>query len=234
MDVCNRVAREDRRGARTLSARAGCAQNAAILGLALVLGSACGASYGDTAPFDAYLLLRLSRAPKYIFVTTATSNGNLGGVTGADVKCAADAQAAGGGSFKALLVDGTARVACTSANCATSGATEHKDWVLAAGQEYRRLGTTIVIGTTNSAGLFEAPLASAISVDSGINWWTGFNPDYTDSGNNEQCGDWTNSIASGIFGASNQTGTAAWANAFGTGVSGDVCSSLYRLVCVQQ
>lgn len=210
--------------------------------VALLLAGAasCNVDPEDPLPYDVYLIYRLLNGPlvdepKSIFVTSATYNGNLGGVSGADAKCAADAQAAGR-TYKALIVDGTNRIACTSANCATSGASEHVDWVLIANQEYRRLGLTTVLGTTTDRGVFLAPLAAAFSDTAGWTWWTGFNPDYTDSGDAEQCSNWTSTIPVGIFGAASVSGTGAWANAFGSaGISGDPCSdNAKRIVCIEQ
>ena len=71
------------------------------------------------------------RVGKTLFVTAAGYNGNLGGVSGADAKCMADAnKPSDGKTYKAMLTDGSTRIACTSANCTTSGNAEHLGWVL--------------------------------------------------------------------------------------------------------
>ncbi|HLD45750.1 MAG TPA: DUF1554 domain-containing protein, partial [bacterium] len=85
---------------------------------------------GNVAASETYVItLEEPEAVKKIFVTDATYNGNLGGVAGADALCEADANKPATGTYKALIVDGVARVACTTANCG-GGAGENIDWVL--------------------------------------------------------------------------------------------------------
>jgi hypothetical protein len=112
-----------------------------------------------------------------IFEVAATGSGNMGGVTGADALCNASLPT-GVSSAKALLVDGSTRVACTSSNCATGGATEHVDWVLTANTTYYMSDGVTVFGTTDSIGLFNFPLTTAMNstgnpVQTGMNGQTG-------------------------------------------------------------
>ena len=83
-----------------------------------------------------------------------------------------DSNYPGSGTYKALITDGTNRVACTSANCATGGAGENINWVLTPSTEYFRTDGTTEIGVTTSAGIFSFPLSNAITA-SGVAW-TGF------------------------------------------------------------
>jgi hypothetical protein len=57
--------------------------------------------------YSANSILAPTQIKKRVFVTSTTSNGNLGGIAGADAKCAAQATAAGlGGTFKAFISTG--------------------------------------------------------------------------------------------------------------------------------
>jgi len=121
-----------------------------------------------------------TRTFKYTYVTANMASGNfqtLGagatGIEGADNLCESDASYPGTGTYKAFLVDGVNRVACTTANCG-GGIGEHTDWVLAPNTEYRRINGKTTIGTTNALGLFTFPLDNQI-VAANVDLWTGFN-----------------------------------------------------------
>jgi len=96
------------------------------------------------------------------FVTAATYSGDIkttGGkanaIASADSLCMADAnKPAGGGTYKAMLVDGVNRVACTTANCG-GGAGEHIDWVFKPSTTYLRSDGTTTVMTTNTAGIWD-------------------------------------------------------------------------------
>ena len=103
-----------------------------------------------------------------IFVTTGTSDGLIGagGIAEADAFCMADAGYPGTGTYKALIVDGTNRIACTTANC-SGGAGEHTDWVLKASTAYVRSNGSTAIGTTTAEGIFSFPLTNSWASGSG-------------------------------------------------------------------
>src|SRR6185369_3589397 len=64
----------------------------------------------------------------------------INGVNSADTKCGAEAVTMSlSGTYKALIVDGTNRIACTSANCSGTGNAEHVDWVLRANTAYSQV-----------------------------------------------------------------------------------------------
>jgi hypothetical protein len=125
-------------------------------------------------------------------VTSVPQKANFGGIIGADAQCNTSPPTAS--PYKALLVDGTTRVACTSAQCTTGGATEGVDWVLAPNTKYVRKDGTTVIGTTSAAAIFAFPLAASIGTN-GDSYWTGLNPDWTT--NSDSCSGWTQT--SGFF-----------------------------------
>lgn len=141
---------------------------------------------------------------KIIYLTsTPTSNAVFGGVTGADAAC--NASPPNGESYKALIVDGSTRVACTTPNCG-GGMSEHVDWVLAPDTLYSRPDGT-AIGTTSAAGIFEFPLDASVSTNGGFAYWTGLEADWT---SNEHCAGWTGTT--GEFadqGLDNETSSAA-------------------------
>ncbi|MEM7182105.1 MAG: cadherin-like beta sandwich domain-containing protein [Spirochaetota bacterium] len=119
---------------------------------------------------------RLSVGVKRMYLTATSYDGNLGGVTGADTKCASDAYYPGSGTFKAMLQDdsgGTRRAVATI-----------KDWVLAASTTYVRNSDGVTIFTTNANRVFDYTAGNAqASFDSGAQkeFWTGgqsnWNPD---------------------------------------------------------
>lgn len=163
------------------------------------------------------------------FRTAATYAGTgVLGTSGADSKCNADAnKPANTGTYKALIADDAAtRRACSSANCGTSGAAEHIDWVLYANTEYRRVNQSTVIFTTNSNGIFV--FGSAAGWDgTGSSYNTGLNANWTTSGGNN-CTSWTVGGGSGMQGLGNAAGGAMLAN------SSIGCASTVGLACVQQ
>ncbi len=159
-------------------------------------------------------------------MTSVPQEANLGGITGADALCSNSPPFVG--TYKALLVDGTTRVACTSAQCTTSGAAEGVSWVLAPNTKYVREDGTTVIGTTSAAAIFVFPLAASIGTN-GDSYWTGLNTDWTTSSNS--CSGWTQtSGVSASAGLANTSDSQA--------ISGviDSCATLTGafLVCVEQ
>jgi len=137
--------------------------------------------------------------PKKTFVILQDFTGDLktegagtNGVDGADKLCQADSQSSGG-TYKAMVVDGVNRVACTTADCG-GGSSEHVNWVFAANTVYKRIDGTTVVGTTNSKGLLEFPLDNEW-ITQGYDLWTGMNSDWTTAANN--CSGFTSSAGQG-------------------------------------
>ena len=163
---------------------------------------------------------------KVIYLTSAPKKANFGGITAADALCNATPPIPG--TYKALLVDGTTRVACTSASCVTSGAAEGKDWALAPSTKYVRADGTTVIGTTSAAAIFTFPLTASFGT-SGISYWTGLSADWTTSA--DTCTSWSEvSGVSASVGLGDTSDSQAIAGAI------DSCSTLAGNVfaCVQQ
>ena len=95
-----------------------------------------------------------------IFVTAGTYNGNLGGVSGADNKCAnATNNPYDGAVFRAMIMgDGRS--------------TGSADWVLKPNTKYYRMDKATLIGETNAGKTFSFPLSNSISTV-GSSPWTG-------------------------------------------------------------
>ena len=160
---------------------------------------------------------------RFIFVTNSSYPGDLGGISGADTKCNADANKPNGSTYKAMLVGGTRR-ACSTVNC-SGGASEHLDWVLYPNTTYIRSPGLVTIGTTNATvGIFPFSLTNAFGT-SGSFTWTGMTTAWQ---NNSTCSVWTSIVASGTYGIDSSTTTSALS--FGTGT----CGSGSRLYCVEQ
>lgn len=169
---------------------------------------------------------RLNASQRRLFVTSSTTNGNIGGVTGADTLCSSDAnKPTDGGTYKAVLVDASLnRRACSSANCTL--VTENINWVLGANITYLRSLDGTVIFTTNSAGIFPFGTASA-SIDTGSDqYFTGLNSNWTLNGSH--CTSWTSNTGSGRIGSSDQTGGTMIEN------GGGGCNTSKKLLCAEQ
>jgi hypothetical protein len=141
-----------------------------------------------------------------IFVSATTSNGNLGGLAGADTICNADGNKPGGFAsgytYKAMLVGN---------NATRTGA-----------GYYRSDGTTLV-AVANSGNLVGAA-SLLVPVVGGANFaWTG-------AGGASTCSNWT-SGAGGNFGSVGQTNVADSAYWL---AGADNCTIANRLYCVSQ
>ena len=174
-----------------------------------------------------------------LFVTDAVYNGNLGGISGADQKCANDINNPKDGTvFKAVIV-GSTRRACTSINCSTAGSSENLNWVMKANTNYTDLSGTALF-STGVAGVPIFPVFSSAQTLSANKIWTGL--EVADSGGffpagewltGETCGDWQDQNAGGGRYGENMltnTGNAYWGFAFMT----DACTVTNALYCVEQ
>ena len=167
---------------------------------------------------------------KVIFITAATTTGNIGSIAAADALCAADANKPDAGTYKAMIVDGPNRQACTSAGCTVGGASEHTDWVLSASTAYYRPDGTTAIATTTSNGVFNlvTELTNSFSATSyGV--WSGMLGDWTTSPGGS-CTNWSSSAGgeSANYGDTSKKDT----NAISTAVQ--ACSTSSYLACVEQ
>lgn len=163
-----------------------------------------------------------------IFVATATFNGNLGGTAGADAKCNADAGKPNASTYKAILVDGASRIACTAANCApATGVEQSLDWPLFPNKNYVRADGVTAVATSNTNALFLAPLTNSIGTG-GSQIWVGLNTDWTTSV--DTCNGWLDSTSgfSGARATANTTTNSAWS------AGQNPCNVSRTLYCAEQ
>lgn len=175
------------------------------------------------------------------FVTAAAFNGDITsaggqatGIASADALCMADAnKPADSSTYKAMLVDGTNRVACTTSLC-SAGTSEHIDWVLQPNAEYYRSDGTTLILKTNANGIFDFGangdnlLSNSIGTTNST-YWTGLMTDWTGDPNN-RCLGWVLGEMGptlGAYGMGDQTDSSS---IYGS----DFCDAVRRLVCVEQ
>jgi hypothetical protein len=156
---------------------------------------------------------------KTVFVSSATYNGNLGGLTGADNKCQALATAAGlPGTYKAWLSDGT--------GSPSTRFTQHDFYyVLANGTKIADNWTDLTDGSlANRIALSE----SGAAVNDVI-VWTGTGTTGASAGSN--CGNWSQSgyLNRGMDGASYYTDS--WWTSYSEGA---FCEGGYHLYCFEQ
>ena len=152
-----------------------------------------------------------------LFLTDTKYKGNLGGLSGADLICANDANNPKDGStFKALLLTSSRNPKTASNN-----------WILFKSKEYQRLDGTVV-GTTTDESIFTT-LTAGWAPTSGRSVWTGADQNWDIADN---CNDWTSDSApaKGHTGRSPDTDVKAWSY-----TSAD-CSTTYTpsVLCVEQ
>lgn len=181
----------------------------------------------------------VSNSSKMIFISETNTQGSFT-IPDADSICQNDAhKPSGGGTYKAMVVLGTTRRACSTDMCG-GGSSEHIDWVLAASTTYLNIdGDTI--GTTDSNGLLPATLTNAINSSAGYAW-TGIeyevaveedkggmtNNRWLEAGNN--CNGWTNDT-SGNAGEIGDPTTSTYQFA---DIGNNSCGNSFSFYCVEQ
>jgi len=149
----------------------------------------------------------------------------------ADAKCMVDPNYPGSGTYHALIVDGSTRVACTTPNCSGGGspAPEGTDWVFQPNTPYYKefFSTIVVVGTTNDAGVFEFPMDNFMGSAAG-SAWTGLNSDWTS--NTNSCLSWASSSGTNSGSIGSLTSTTDTSINF----LSIACSSSTVFLCVEQ
>ncbi len=160
---------------------------------------------------------------KMLFVSNSMTDGIMGGISGADIKCNADsAKPSGSSSYKAMLVDGVSRIASVTANIGDG----QVDWVLSPNTTYIKTnGSTIFI--SNAAGIFIFGTMNQ-SIGAGELVWTGLNANWQTYAAG-QCSNWTSTAGTANRGNAGNTDSGTISNAL------QACNvASYRLYCVQQ
>jgi Protein of unknown function (DUF1554) len=182
--------------------------------------------------------------PCVIFVTESSYTGNLesgnygvvesNGIAGADALCQIASTTESGapsGTYKAMIVDGINRVACTSANCSSAtGTSENVNWVLSPNTSYTNIHQSILF-TTESTGIYTfGSLQDFLSI-SGADAWTGLSTNWQTAATT--CNLWSigTAVSAGIIGKSlfTTSGLLHYSNISCSGTS--MTTGLY---CVQQ
>jgi len=165
-----------------------------------------------------------------------TTGGKANAVASADSLCMTDAnKPAGGGTYKAMLVDGVNRVACTTANC-SGGVSEHVDWVFKPNTLYVRSDGITAVVTMGANGIWDFGLNGNTNLltnafDSAAStYWTGLEWNWT-SVSAQMCG---GSWASGLNGDLGDFGNGDRTNAGVIGGGANFCNLARNLLCVQQ
>lgn len=181
----------------------------------------------------------IASGEKIIYLTSKLYDGALGGsaaaaISAADAACNSDSAKPtfASGTFKAMLVN-SARIACTSASCATLHAAEHTDWVLAASTTYvKRDGTTW--GTTTADGIFTS-LATTLGNSVPYYAWTGLTNDPAQDWTLDatfNCTNWTSNNGADSAPGWNPAG-ADLSNTY-VGATWGGCDQEIALICVEQ
>ena len=166
---------------------------------------------------------------KKVFLSSVAYDGNLGGVAGADAKCATLATNASlAGTYKAWI-------------SVTTGTDDPATTFTHSTVPYKLVnGTTIA---NNWAGLTSGTISAAISLDengatpAATNRWTNTTTSGTasssGSGNSTNCVGWTNNASGGKNGRYGSSGAtnSTWTD---NGATNTGCNGLLRLICVQQ
>ncbi|MCG9874735.1 MAG: DUF1554 domain-containing protein [Leptospiraceae bacterium] len=176
-----------------------------------------------------------------IFLTNATFNGNLGGVSGADDKCNSDTNKPSGNfRFKALLVDSTNRtITINSANTANPTVSGVKDWVLKANTKYlQKSGADFATTTSGAIFLNGSNAMQTATVLTGMQIAVTFahtgltapGATISPADNTGNCTDWSTSAN---VNGSRVTDNTASLTRFSSTV-GYTCNQLQHLICVEQ
>jgi hypothetical protein len=172
----------------------------------------------------------VSPAPlgKRIFVTSSgySPGSHFTTTITADMKCGIDpGKPIGAGTYKAMIVS-SARTACISANCTTSGAAEHLDWIFTPNTTYYQADGLTVVATTDANALMPATFINIATPHA--KYWTGLITDWTTSSMN--CANWGNTGMSTCGGSSPNNASANFTDIWGS----VTCSAPQQLLCVEQ
>jgi hypothetical protein len=172
----------------------------------------------------------VQHANKRIFVSNSQPTGSLGGIAGADAICDSDTAKPNGAKYKAMLVNGSTRRACSAANCSSSGLLENIDWVLQPQVTYVQAAGVLPVFTANTSAIY--PFGTFTNAISGtaVYAWTGLTTGWqvgNSLGVDLDCGDWNGGVNGAIGQVDALTSSAAYSTT-------DLCPSARRLYCVEQ
>ncbi|MBN8219610.1 MAG: DUF1554 domain-containing protein [Spirochaetes bacterium] len=145
---------------------------------------------------------------KYIFLSAASYNGNLGGIAGADAKCNADTAKPNGSTYKAHLYHGTGTIGSELSN-------------LSANYDYKNASNVkIITGSSWVSSGVTSTLIQPISAAS-VSVWFGNSTD--------NCTNWTSSSSL----VNSTTGDSSAQNSLYRQSNNLACNNLFRIYCVE-
>lgn len=162
---------------------------------------------------------------KAIYLHALSGGGNLGGITGADQKCSDNRPLGSTSAFKAMIVLGSTRRACSTEYC-SGGVSENQDWVLAANTTYCTSDFESKVFETNSAGIIDGFPSQLVSVETRA--YTGLGDNWIAFGPN--CTSWTSNSA----GQQGRTGNAQSVDSSFYSLGSITCDNNASLYCVEQ
>ncbi|TGJ98807.1 DUF1554 domain-containing protein [Leptospira langatensis] len=197
--------------------------SALLLCSSLVFGS-CSIPFPGS---DEVILLGLIGKMRYLFVTSTTYTGALGGISGADAKCQSskDTDAP---TLPGLGIEYSAIIAGVGRTPGGAG------WPLFAHTKYytNTPATNTLVFHTSGSALPILPMDSASGIPgAGLNYWTGIaDAAFTPSGNAGDCINWSSSLVTdpGDYGASGDPTIGAFNQGFA-----NTCDQLLSLLCVR-
>jgi hypothetical protein len=172
---------------------------------------------------------------KVMFITNV-SNGNLGGVSGADGICNSNKPSGFGAStFKAMLTDSTNRAACNtggSEDCSNT-TVGRMDWVFGSNQTICTADYLKIVGTTDGIGILHVTQSNTLSSTT-TTTWTGF--DIVWGNGTVTCNGWTSgsSGVSGINGTANGTVSGGSHSFIAANTPIPKCNVASSIYCVEQ
>lgn len=190
-----------------------------ILILSGLFSSACSKPFPGG---DEIILLGLLGKTRYLFVTTSTNTGNLGGVGGADLIC----QSAKTSEVPDLPGSALEYVALIASSSRVPGGT---GWPLLPNTNYYAMnpGQTLIFHT-NGSGLPTIPMDSATGIPGSGNYWTGISMSFGLS--TDVCQNWGSSAPTdfGEYGAPSDNTIGGFNQGFSDG-----CDQPKGLLCVR-
>ncbi|RHX78102.1 DUF1554 domain-containing protein [Leptospira yasudae] len=171
-----------------------------------------------------------------VFVTASSYDGNLGGINGADAKCASDANKPSTGTYKAFITGDSGangrRYACINdgAVCPGNPGTGAKNWILQVNKDYYRIDQTTKVFTTDANGLITS-ITNVVQTTAAA-FWSGFEANSTTNWSAANtCVNWTDNqfTNNGNTGQAN-SGTPSVMKADAI----PQCSGTKKLLCVEQ
>ncbi|TGL35065.1 DUF1554 domain-containing protein [Leptospira koniambonensis] len=192
-----------------------------VLLLCGLFSSACSKPFPGG---DEIILLGLLGKTRYLFVTTSTNTGALGGVSGADLICQ-NAKAAEVPSLPGSALEYVALIAASSRVPGGAG------WPLLPNTNYYAMdpGETLIFHT-NSSGIPVDPMNSATGIPGSGDYWTGVSMTF---GVGDTCLNWGNGTG-GEFGEYGSPGDPSAVSPGGFNQSfSDGCDLLKSLLCVR-